>query len=369
MSDKIKKGEKMRSKMIKIVWGLGVSLPIVMNAGCSNKVTYEIATGSKTGTYFQIGNNLAKYVAPDACINLKVLNTKGSMDNTYKLRSPKYSKLKFAIVQNDVLQQLQAFAKQGNKKAKNLVKNLRVLFPLYDEEIHIISKAQSNIKTFGDLKGKTISTGKKKSGTTMTSFLLYKELFGEELRQFKNESFDEALLSLEKGEVDAIVKVAGQPVGRMSKQMDSSASQFIQLLSYDERNSNHQPVVSYYTADIKADNYPWLNNDTPTLSTKAYLITFNYGNPRERHYIKNFVESFRNHLAQMQQDATKDTNTPHPKWKQVSDVCGSILPGGWRYFDIVDNICRGGSTQTSTLTSSPVRGGCSSFQKSLGLCK
>ena len=354
--------------MKKILWSAVIALPLMIHAGCNSHVRYEIATGSKTGTYFQIGNNLAKYVAPDACIKLNVLNTKGSLDNTYKLRSPKYSRLKFAIVQNDVLQQLQEFAKQGNQKAKTLVANLRVLIPLYDEEIHIISKAGSNIKTFGDLRGKTISTGKKKSGTTMTSFLLYKELFAEELRHFKNESFDNALLSLEKGEVEAIVKVAGQPVGRMSKQMDQSASQYIQLLSYDERNSVHKPVVSYYTADIKADNYPWLSYDKATLSTKAYLITFNYSNPREKSNIKNFVKSIRSHLSEMQNSATKDTNTPHPKWKQVSDVCGSPLPGGWQYYSVVNEICNT-KTSSSALMSQHQEGGCSPFQKSLGLCK
>jgi TRAP transporter TAXI family solute receptor len=354
------KGESMK----KIILSLGIGLPLLLNATCSQYIAYEIATGSKTGTYFQIGKNLAKYIAPDACIKLKVLNTKGSMDNAYKLRSPKYKKLKFAIVQNDVLQELEKFANKGNQKAKNLVDNLRVLIPLYDEEIHIISKVGSGIKDFGDLKGKVLSIGKKKSGTTMTSFLLYKELFDTDLEYFQNESFDQALLSLEKGDVDAIIKVAGQPVARMSKQMDKSASKHIQLLSYDERNSNHNPITSYYTADIYAKNYPWLNHDTPTLSTKAYLITFNYTNPREKNNIKNFVQSIRKHLSAMQKNATTSQNTPHPKWKQVSDPCTAKLPGGWKFYSAVEEICGGsGASKVS------VKAKCTSYEKSLGLCK
>ncbi len=50
----------------------GMLLPIALFSNdCKNTIDYEIITGSKTGTYYQIGKNLAKYVAPNACINLK----------------------------------------------------------------------------------------------------------------------------------------------------------------------------------------------------------------------------------------------------------------------------------------------------------
>jgi len=341
---------------------LGVAL---LQAQCKNYVNYQIATGSTTGTYYQIGKNLSKYVAPSACIKLEVLSTKGSLDNVYKLRSVKFPKLKFAIVQNDVLQELKKFANKGNKKAKDLLDNIRVLLPLYNEEIHILSRASSNIKTFGDLKDKKLSIGKNKSGTAMTSFLLYKELFNQDLKKFKNEGFNDALYSLEHNNTDAIVLVSGQPVPRLEK-MPKSAGKFLRLLSYDEKNTNHNPITSYYTTEIKKSSYKWIDNNTPTLSTKSYLITFNYKNLTERKYITNFVKSIKANLPMLREKATDNPNTPHLKWKQVDDICNlTKLPGGWEYYNIVNNVCGATKVQMSEKKLST----CSEYEKSVGLCE
>jgi len=336
--------------------------PIISMATCNCEkgcTEYEITTGGSGGTYIQIGRDLAKYVAPQACIDLKVITSKGSLDNVYKLRSPKYPKLKFAIVQNDVLQELKRLAdEENNPIAKDLVDKLRVIRPLYNEEIHILTLANSNINSFGDLKGKTISVGKQKSGTAMTSMLLYKELFNQDLTKYKFQNFNDALKSLEKKEVDAIIKVAGQPVSRLSKKMNASASKFIKLLSYDERNTKHNAVTSYYATDIKADSYPWLNTDTPTLSTKAYLITFNYKVSPTKENIVNFVKALDKKINKLQRDATNSSNTPHLKWKQISTACNQPLPGGWKYYSPIEDECGKPSNQN-----------CSDYKRSLGLCE
>ena len=69
---------------------MGLLYAIEVHAVCHSneeRVTYDITTGSSKGTYFEIGLNLAKYVAPDACINLKIRTSKGSLDNAFKLNS------------------------------------------------------------------------------------------------------------------------------------------------------------------------------------------------------------------------------------------------------------------------------------------
>lgn len=295
-------------------------------SACNQMTKYQISTGSTTGTYYQIGLNLAKFIAPKACIELEVISSKGSLDNVYKLRSPEYPKLKFAIVQNDVLQELKRLATLGDSKARDLVNKIRVIKALYNEEIHIIAKKNSSINSFGDLKGKTISVGENKSGTAMTSLLLYKSLFSKELSNFKFQIFKEALISLETGEVDAVVKVAGQPTGSLTS-FKSGASEFIKLLPYDERNSQHNVVTSYYDASIMKNSYEWLNDDVQTLSTKAYLITFDYQNEPTRGNIKEFSRVLFNNLELLQKSATKEVSTPHLKWNEVQKDCNGKLPG------------------------------------------
>ncbi len=61
---------------------------------------FKVVTADAKGTYFAIGNDLAKFVAPDAAIDLEVLATAGSAANLKHLRYD--PGVKFAIVQADV---------------------------------------------------------------------------------------------------------------------------------------------------------------------------------------------------------------------------------------------------------------------------
>jgi len=353
--------------MKKITMFGALLLPISAMSVCQNQTTYEITTGSKTGTYIQIGNNLSKYVAPDACIKLDVLTSGGSLDNVYKLISPKYPRLKFAIVQNDVLQELERRAKNGEKKSQKLFESLRVIKPLYSEEIHIIVRADSDINTFGDLKGKRIGISTAKSGTAMTSKLLYRELFNEDMKNIKYNPYKVNLKDLlREKSIEALVVVAGQPTSKFSKKMGKTADKQIKLISYDEKSAKHKPVESYYTADIYAKNYPWLHNDVSTLTTKAFLVTYNYKNKGTTSKIKKFVESLNNNLTHMQKDSSNAENTPHPKWKQVTNECNPPLPGGWKYHSVVNEVC--GSTISSSSSQSQSIG-CSDDDRVVGLCE
>ncbi len=74
---------------------------------------YKIVTANEKGTYFAIGVDLAKFVAPDATITLEVLPTAGSAANIKHLRYD--LGVKFAIVQADVYQAFVDRAAAGSK--------------------------------------------------------------------------------------------------------------------------------------------------------------------------------------------------------------------------------------------------------------
>jgi hypothetical protein len=75
----------------------------------------------------------------------------------------------------------------------------------------------------------------------------------------------------------------------------------------------------------------------------------------------------------MQKSATADISTPHLKWKQVSTACAPALPGGWKYYKVIDDICGIRSTSfaraAGLLKSTTGKTPCSSFDKAAGLCK
>ncbi|MEQ1518261.1 MAG: TAXI family TRAP transporter solute-binding subunit, partial [Usitatibacteraceae bacterium] len=95
---------------------------------------YKIVTASQKGTYYAIGVDLAKFVAPGADINLEVLPTDGSAANIKLLRYE--PGVKFAVVQADVYQAFLDKAGGGNAEAASIIRPLRVILPLYNTEIH-----------------------------------------------------------------------------------------------------------------------------------------------------------------------------------------------------------------------------------------
>ena len=78
---------------------------------------YKIVTANEKGTYFAIGTDLAKFVAPDAAITLEVLPTAGSAANIKHLRYD--PGVKFAIVQADVYQAFLDRAAGGQRGGKH----------------------------------------------------------------------------------------------------------------------------------------------------------------------------------------------------------------------------------------------------------
>src|SRR6185295_16195304 len=116
---------------------------------------FKIATADKRGTYFAIGNDLAKFVAPGADIDLEVMPTDGSAANIKLLRFE--PGVKFAVVQADVYQ---AFVDRGAAgEAARIIRPLRVILPLYNTEIHYVVRADSPYNYIHDIKDAKINGG------------------------------------------------------------------------------------------------------------------------------------------------------------------------------------------------------------------
>ena len=121
----------------------------------TNAVPYKIVTASERGTYIQIGRDLAKFVAPAANVDLEVLPSAGSAENVQRLRFE--PGVKFALVQSDVYQAFLDQASGGNAEAADMIRPLRVIVPLYKEEIYFIARASSALNYVHEIKGAHIA--------------------------------------------------------------------------------------------------------------------------------------------------------------------------------------------------------------------
>src|SRR5438445_10366612 len=126
-----------------------------------------VMTGSEKGTYYQFGLNL-QALGKSNGINLSVYPSKGSVENIYAV----YQRpgVQVGIVQSDVL----AFVAkvQTDQTLQRIAKKIKMVFPLYNEEVHLL--ARKGINSFDDLAGKRVAIGREGSGTYLTVRLLFK---------------------------------------------------------------------------------------------------------------------------------------------------------------------------------------------------
>ena len=323
---------------------------------------YKIVTASERGTYIEIGRDLAKWVAAPAGIDLQALPSKGSAENVQRMR--REPGVKFALVQSDVYQAFLDQARAGNAEAGEMIRPLRLILPLYDEEIYFVTRADSPLKYIHEIRNKRLGVGPIGSGTALTSATLYKLMFEEPIPPANAQyvSNEDALfkLTVEKS-IDVAIIVAGQPAKLLSE-MKPEARQFIKILPLDAKApETGRAIRTYFPATIRAESYPsWLGADVPTLTVKAFLVTYDYEMQATSGALVRFADSLCAHFGDLQANG-------HPKWKQVRLELPPLAQG-WRYYAPMEQRLRSCINGTPAAAPKAARG-CSEQERVLGLCK
>lgn len=319
-------------------------LAMAVVAGAQAEV---IVTGGKTGTYFQIGNNLKEIVSP----GLEVRDSKGSWANVEELSQTVGVSL--AIVQSDVyaafvyLRDSRDVPAATRQQYGRLLQNLRVFMPLYQEEIHFLVNKDSPLEYIHQIRGKRIWMDAEKSGTYLTALNIYAKMFNERpaiVEPFINPAVtgdDEgtrtrrsALMVLSDPafyasfpQFDVLVLVGGQPL----KLLESNIPANLKLLKFDAAHATSGRVLQdYKKADILKTSYPSLNIDgatLPSLAVDSYLITANFQSEDRNRFISTLADQFCDKFGELQSKG-------HPKWKALSWKPGAPLPrlaAGWQY--------------------------------------
>ena len=322
-------------------------------------VEYKIVTANEKGTYFAIGVDLAKFVAPEATINLEVLPTAGSAANIKHLRYD--LGVKFAIVQADVYQAFLDRSAGGNKEASIIIRPLRVILPLYNTEIHYIVRADSPLNYIHDIRTAKINGGLLGSGAALITHTLYRMMFDAPIPE-ANDSFlsnEEALVKLigDKS-VDVVVVAAGQPAPLIAN-MKPEAQKFIKLLKFDPSHpSSKLPLTVYSHSVVTASSYPnLLKEDFTTISVGAFLVTYDYNLEFTVGHLTRFARSLCQNFPTLQAQG-------HPKWREVNLSLPALGPG-WIYYPPTTKEIR--ACVAKTKPKAPARK-CSAEERILGFC-
>ncbi|PQV48014.1 TAXI family TRAP transporter solute-binding subunit [Paraburkholderia sp. BL21I4N1] len=348
---------------------LGLALLVASSLVCAEPTHYKIVTGPERGTYIQFGQDLSKWVAQPAGIDLEVMASKGSAENVQRMRFE--SGVKLALVQSDVYQAYIDMANAGNADAGTAIRPLRLIMPLYDEEINVVVRADSPMKTFADIKDKTISVGLLGSGTAQSATTLYHLMFGQSIpeQNIQHLSNEDALAALIVKKVDVAIIVVGQPA-KLFNDMNPELLNQLRLLRADPNAPETlRAKQTYFPATIRATSYPtWIKEDTPTLTVKAFLVTYDYGLRDTVVNLNRFADSLCANFDNLQEHG-------HPKWKQVKLELPTLVRG-WKYYSPVEKHLRACLTNKSAAMNAAAaqavqkpRATCTDQERLLLLCK
>jgi uncharacterized protein len=335
----------------------------LLNAAGVAAIDYKIVTASERGTYFAIGKDLARFVAPAAKIELEVLPTDGSAANIKHLRYDPGVKL--AIVQADVYQAFLDRATGGSPEAAAIIRPLRVVLPLYNTEIHYVVRADSPLNYLHDIKDAKINGGLLGSGAALITHTLYRMMFGGPIPE-ANASYmsnEEALAKLITDKtVDVVVVAAGQPAPLIAN-MKPEAQKFIKFLKFDPAHpSSKKPLTVYSHSVVKTSSYPnLLQENFTTIAVGAFLVTYDYNLDTTVNNLKLFARSLCQNFSTLQTQG-------HPKWREVSLSLPRLAPG-WTYYAPTAREIRECVARKPVAPPAAPAKACSPEERILGLCR
>jgi len=265
--------------MKNIVLGLSVAVLAAGGIGVATSGTavaqqsfISIGTGGVTGVYYPTGGAICRLVNRNRKthkIRCSVESTGGSV---YNINTIKAGELDFGVAQSD----WQYHAYNGTSKFKDAgaYKELRAVFSVHPEPFTVVARADSGIKSFGDLKGKRVNIGNPGSGQRGTMEVLMGEM-GWTKSTFKLASelkSAEQSQALCDNKIDAMVFTVGHPSGSIKEATTSCASVLVNVTgsAVDSLVKNNS---FYRTATIPGGMYNGSPNDTKTFGVGATFVS------------------------------------------------------------------------------------------------
>ncbi len=270
----------------------------------------SIMTGDKEGTYYQFGLNMQE-LAREFGVQLSVVDSKGSVENIYAVYQRPNTQM--AIVQSDVL----AFVSNIHTDAvlKRITGKIRMIFPLFNEEVHILGR--SSLTDFDALENKRVAIGKEGSGTYLTAKLLF-AASGVKPSAMVTIGTNDALAQLKAGRIDAMFYVAGYPVRLFNESV--TIADDLKIVPINNKN-----ILEFYaSAEIPANTYSWQKEAVKTAAIKAVLVSYDF-RKTNCDSIGGFAKVLHDNLDWLKEHG-------HPKWKTV-DLNYPLK--GWEQYDCV----------------------------------
>jgi uncharacterized protein len=227
----------------------------------------NVLTGGTSGVYYPLGAALAKiYGEKIEGARTQVQSTKASVENLNLLQKGS-GEIAFALG-DSVKAAWEGDAEAGFAAKLDKLRGIAAIYPNY---IQIVASQESGIKSFEDLKGKSLSVGAPKSGTELNARQIFKALgmSYEDLGQTEYLPFGESVELIKNRQLDATLQSAGLGVASIK---DLATSLPITMVAVPESVAATLGAP-FLAATIPAGTYEGQSADVPTLAITNILVT------------------------------------------------------------------------------------------------
>jgi len=224
---------------------------------------YAIAAGPEHGQYLRF----AKALTDARAARVAALVTRGGEENLRLLRS---GKVALALAQADAA--LAAYEGKGSFSGDGPYVSLRAVGSLYPEPVHVLVRADGPIASMADLRGRRVAIGVQGSAsrTTALRVLQAHDLGAQDITPLEL-ALGDALVGLQRKEVDAAIQVIGVPADSIR---DALAEIPLRLLPLSERAvaALVKAKAGYFANTIARGVYANQTQDVRTIATAALLL-------------------------------------------------------------------------------------------------
>lgn len=278
----------------------------------ANANTVAIISGNINGTYLSIAYDLSAVL--DDGDNFRILPVigKGGAQN---LRDVRFLKgVDLGITQSIILNDF-----RRTKEIGAIDDRVTYVAKLFNEEMHLVVRADSGITSIAQLDGKKVNFSDLGSGTQLSTRDVFDRLgvVPTEVNMGQADAFEK----LKTGEIAATILIAGKPSPAMEKLKSIEGFRLLPVPFAKQLQADYLP------ATLTSQDYPNLveaGDAIDTVAVGAVLVAYNWPRNSDRYRrIEKFVEHFFPRLAEFQKPPR------HPKWAEAN--LAATVPGLTRF--------------------------------------
>jgi TRAP transporter TAXI family solute receptor len=326
-------------RIVSLALALGLLLCLAPLAqAAERKAKIAISSGSVGGLYYRYGAAVAEIITQHAGLQASASMSAASIENLLQVQrrtDAHTGNFYYGTVLQDAA--FQAFTGQCERFQGRPAKDVRVLWAMYPNLLHLVARPGADIKSVADLKGKNISTGAIDSGTEMQALMVLEAagLKLSDLGSRQRMGYEASADWVFKGLLDAFFLSGGLPTPAVSGLANLLTSQGKQLELVDLPPES--PLVRHLM-----DKYPGVikpgvigktvyntKNDNHTLAVWNIMVCHE-SVPEEQAYA--VTKAVFEHLPQLQEKVKAAKDTSVAKTMGLADGPIPLHPGALRYF-------------------------------------